>query len=378
MGKPGLAAVVLGGLILLGCAGPETRRPEVSKEVAEAEARKEREIVLRAQLEDQWRLYDIASRVEAGGAGLCKDRVRGSLGFMTANRDAFAEAMRPAARAVLGLGPRLQIVHVTEGSPAAAAGLLPGDILVSVNDKALPEGAGAEKAAAEQMTPLLKGDRRPIRIVVLRNSQEMPIAIMPQTVCDYRYVLDSGDAINAFTDGSVIHMTKGMMRFAKDDELALVLSHELAHNVMGHVDKKTQNATVAGLGGLALDILAAAGGVSTGGAFSKSASEAGAMAYSQDFEAEADYVGLYILARAGYPIDDAPNFWRRMATVNPSAISLARTHPTTPFRFVQLEKTVVEIKAKEAQGIELRPELGSAAESATPAAATEAAANQRK
>ncbi len=378
MGKPGLAAVVLGGLILLGCAGPETRRPEVSKAVAEAEARKEREIVLRAEVEEEWRLFDIASRVEAGGAGLCKDKVRGSLGFMTANRDSFAEAMRPAAHAVLGLGAGLQVIHVSEGSPAAAAGLKPGDLLVRLNDKPLPEGAGAAKAAGELMVPLLKAGGQPVRIVVLRNAEEKAITIAPQIVCDYRYVLDSGDAINAFTDGSVIHMTKGMMRFAKDDELALVLSHELAHNVMGHVDKKMQNATVAGLGGLALDILAAAGGVSTGGAFSKSASQAGAMAYSQDFEAEADYVGLYILARAGYPIDDAPNFWRRMAIVNPSAISLARTHPTTPFRFVQLEKTVAEIKAKEAQGIELRPELGSAAESATPVSATEAAAKQQK
>jgi len=373
MGKPGLAAVVLAGLILVGCAGTETRRPEVSKAVAEAEARKEREIVLRAQVEEQWRLFDIASRVEAGGAGLCKDKVRGSLGFMTANRDAFPEAMRPTAHEVLGLGPRLQLVHVSAGSPAAAAGLQPGDILVSVNDKALPEGAGAEKAAAELMAPLLKTGGAPIKLVVLRNAQEIPITILPQTVCDYRYVLDSADAINAFTDGSVIHMTKGMMRFAKDDELALVFSHELAHNVMGHVDKKMQNATLAGLGGLALDILAAAGGVSTGGAFSKGASQAGAMAYSQDFEAEADYVGLYILARAGYPIDDAPNFWRRMATVDPGAINLARTHPTTPFRFVQLEQTVAEIKAKEAQGIELRPELKAASESAAPTSARDSA-----
>jgi hypothetical protein len=58
-----------------------------------------------------------------------------------------------------------------------------------------------------------------------------------------------------------------------------------------------------------------------------------------------------------------------MATVDPGAINLARTHPTTPFRFVQLEQTVAEIKAKEAQGIELRPELKAAPESAAPTSA---------
>ena len=58
---------------------------------------------------------------------------------------------------------------------------------------------------------------------------------------------------------------------------------------------------VAGAGvGLVFDILAAVAGVNTGGDFMRIGAEAGAGAFSQDFEAEADYVGVYLMARGGY------------------------------------------------------------------------------
>ena len=47
----------------------------------------------------------------------------------------------------------------------------------------------------------------------------------------------------------------------------------------------------------------------TKGAFTKTAAKRAQNAYSPEFEAEADYVGLYILARAGYNIDRAPDAW---------------------------------------------------------------------
>ena len=119
-----------------------------------------------------------------------------------------------------------------------------------------------------------------------------------------RYVQDS--RINAFADGEAVYMMAGMMRFAENDqELALILGHELAHNVEAHISAKKVNATI----GLVFDLLAAGAGVNTRGAFS----QAGANSYSQDFESEADYVGLYYLARAGIEVDGAAYFWRRMA-----------------------------------------------------------------
>jgi predicted Zn-dependent protease len=97
--------------------------------------------------------------------------------------------------------------------------------------------------------------------------------------------------------------------------------------------------------------------VNTGGEFTKQGGAAGAMTYSQDFEREADYVGLYILARSGRPFANSPNFWRRMAQESPGSIKYASSHPTSAERFVRLEKVVAEIEGKQAQGAPLLPEL---------------------
>jgi len=95
-------------------------------------------------------------------------------------------------------------------------------------------------------------------------------------------------------------------------------------------------------------------GVSTGGAFGK----IGGAAYSKSFEFEADYAGLYIAARAGHDVTGAANFWRRMAAEHPKSMekAFAASHPSTPERFVAMEKTIQEIKEKQKLGEPLIPE----------------------
>jgi predicted Zn-dependent protease len=75
-------------------------------------------------------------------------------------------------------------------------------------------------------------------------------------------------------------------------------------------------------------------------------------------EREADYVSLYIIAVAGYDYNAAPNFYRRLASADPGSIkkSFARTHPSSPERFIAMEKAVKEINDKKSKGLPLIPE----------------------
>ena len=109
--------------------------------------------------------------------------------------------------------------------------------------------------------------------------------------------------------------------------------------------------------GLAVDILAAMAGVNTQGAFMKMGSNMGGGAFSQSFESEADYVGLYIMANAGVDYHAAAHFWRRMAVAHPDSIEHAKTHPSTAERFVAMKKAVAEIDGKLAAGESLKPEV---------------------
>lgn len=177
-------------------------------------------------------------------------------------------------------------------------------------------------------------------------------------------MLNGSDQLNAFADGKNVFIARGMMRFAQDDtELALVVSHEMAHNSMLHMKAKTTNYVL----GTVLDILiTATTGVNTQGGFGNMA----ASRYSQEFEAEADYVGLYMMAAAGKNIDSAPKFWRRMAAAHPTGIEAdySSSHPSTAYRLLALEETVKEIKLKKETGASLTPEM----KKSTPASTTTA------
>jgi len=180
---------------------------------------------------------------------------------------------------------------------------------------------------------------------------------LPLSECSYNFKVEADKTINAYADGKNVVVTTGMDFANKDDELALVLSHEVAHNIMGHIQKSKKNSVLGGATGLLLDVLAASQGIDTGAEFTKKGMQVGALRFSSEFEKEADYVGLYITAIAKYPIDNAPSFWRKMSVNSPNAIYISTSHPTNPERYLLLEKTVAEIKQKQKNGVVLQPQI---------------------
>lgn len=166
------------------------------------------------------------------------------------------------------------------------------------------------------------------------------------------------DSINAYADGKQVFITPAMVQFAdQDNELAFILAHEFSHNIMDHVASQKQNTILGALAGLALDVAIASQGYNTQGEFAKMGAQTANLTYSADFEREADYMGLYILARAGYNIHSTPHFWRRMSTENPGAIYTSTSHPSNPERFVFMNKTIAEIDAKKRARQPLMPEF---------------------
>ncbi len=174
--------------------------------------------------------------------------------------------------------------------------------------------------------------------------------------CLYDFVLTKGTERNAYADGKKIYITPPMMNFAKtDEELAIVLGHEYAHNIMGHISSTTRNIVLGSIVGMVLDGIAATQGVNTGSTFGNLGINMGQLSYSKTFEKEADYVGLYVTSLSGYSIDNAQDFWRRMSVSNIASIYEGTTHPSTPERYIALRKTITEIKSKKQSGETLAP-----------------------
>jgi Zn-dependent protease with chaperone function len=185
------------------------------------------------------------------------------------------------------------------------------------------------------------------------------LGIAQQRPCYYYLEMESRDkSINAHADGEKVVVAGGMMRFVEsDEELAMVMAHELAHNLLGHPQSTQQNAMIGGLVGTLADALASSQGINTQGGFGNLGANVAVLRYSPAFEHEADYVGMYIMANAGYDIRNAPDFWRRMSLQDPDGIYIRTSHPTNPERFIALNKTVTEINYKRKHRQALVPEF---------------------
>jgi hypothetical protein len=347
-------ASVLLCFAVAGCAGASTQIPGVTADEVANEKRQQQIFQVRTAQAQATRLHNVGYRLSLANRDDCRDSVAPRIGIRILSSADVPAAVRDDTVVAMQLDQsRPTIISVADRGPAAKSGVVAGDVIAAINDDAPPESG----ATAWLNQHLANGGGRSVRLSVVRNGQAKTLTVVPTTTCSVPYFLAESSSANAYTDGKRIVVQAGVMRVAQNDaELALVLGHELAHVNMAHLDKRKQNAAAGAVGGLAADVGLALLGVNTGGAFTKAGSDLGAIAYASDFEREADYVGAYYAARAGYDVSGVERFWRALAQENPKQVSYAGLHPTTPERFVQMQKTVAEISDKKRRHAALVPE----------------------
>jgi predicted Zn-dependent protease len=67
-----------------------------------------------------------------------------------------------------------------------------------------------------------------------------------------------------------------------------------------------------------------------------------------EMDAAADRLAVYMLARADYHIDNADDFWKKVASTYPATVLNGYTanHPAVDARIAAINKAVAEVKAK--------------------------------
>lgn len=358
-------SLLLAGL-LGACSVPTARPPTIDAERIREEARRQHELVLVGarpvshhsrsreftELDDDLatakRLMDVGWRVLNGGAPLCEDAVAAQAGFLLATIHDIPEALRPAYHARYRFEDEAAVLAVASGSPAERAGLRPGDLVLAVDGQPIAKSARAGREVEEKLAGRVG---LPTKLAIRRDHIDRDAEIIPAAACNSRLMLVRRGSVNAFANGEVVAVYSGLMAFLDDDDhLATVIGHEIAHNIRRHVLMQTANEETGAVFGDVLGMLTGARELKQHWA------EIGGRAFSQGFESEADYVGLYLTALAGFDVVKAPLLWRRMAIANPLTIGHATTHPTTPNRFVLLEATLREIEAKRVGGLPMVPE----------------------
>jgi len=136
----------------------------------------------------------------------------------------------------------------------------------------------------------------------------------------YTIYLIEDEVVNAWTTpGGRIYITTGIYDFcANDDELAIVIGHELGHHENLHTRRIVQKVKT---------------GTDNFGDFLGSLSVGIYQQFSQPFsqndELEADFCGFYLAAKAGYDPEVGIEFWKRMAEgeAENQAFKVLRSHP---------------------------------------------------
>jgi predicted Zn-dependent protease len=173
---------------------------------------------------------------------------------------------------------------------------------------------------------------------------------------DYHWefvVLKDEKMANAFClPGGKVGVYTGLFKYIKDDDdLAAVLSHEVAHALARHAGERLSQGRLAQAGGLALGIGLAALGVGSGASqvamqgYSLGTKVGVLLPYSRVQESEADKIGLILMAKAGYDPQSALKFWERFATAKKDKAQMPQflsTHPSDATRIENMRAFLPE------------------------------------
>lgn len=160
--------------------------------------------------------------------------------------------------------------------------------------------------------------------------------------------------VNAFCmpGGKVVVYTGILKVTQNEDALAVVMGHEIAHALAHHGNERMSQGLVTQLGLTTLDLgLALSQKPAATRQLLMQAAGAGAqlgviLPFSRKHESEADEIGLYLMAMAGYNPSEAAPFWERMNKSGgarpPEFLS---THPDPAKRSQKLRELVPKARA---------------------------------
>jgi Peptidase family M48/PDZ domain len=276
--------------------GPAPARPEAPSALRQADAR----------------VGAVAYRLALAGRRYCPEPYP-LTGLLFHHLGEYEGSDRPLMVERHGLDRGPGVLAVLAGSPAERAGLAAGDVLLSVNGLRFPSGSeiAAERdtkkrrKAMEAAEALLEAQLRlgPAAVGVLRQGREMAASLDSVPGCPARVRLARSSQTNAFALRGYVVMTSSMLGFlASDEELAVVLGHEMSHNILRHQDQRGEEGLLEGLG------------IKRSNVWKR--------------EAAADRLGLRLMAAAGYDPSAAIPFWRRYLRKYDWFPQIFRSHPS--------------------------------------------------
>jgi Zn-dependent protease with chaperone function len=268
------------------------------------------------------RLAAIGYRLATANAPLCNQQEPG-LGLLLHTPEQYSRDLRAAAVRYFNLDGPIGVEAVIQGSPAAEAGILADDALLGIGtvrfaaaDLEAEATTTAVRRAAAQLAALPPAAS--LEIHGLRNGEPYARTVRPVPACRSRFEVEFGTEWTAKADGEMVQVGSPFLETYPDDQLAAVVAHELAHNILRHR--------------LRLEAKGVDYGMLSG--FGRN------VRYFRQTELEADILSVSLLANAGYAPQVAVRFWQDFGPKRAGGILRSRSHPAWADRVATIRHAI--------------------------------------
>jgi len=273
------------------------------------------------------RMAAIAYRLTTANAPLCRS-LAPTPGWAIHSLGQYDPALRDQARASFGFETPIAVEAVVPGAAAAKAGVRAGDSIVSVDGRPIGSGApgkdassAARDAAVEQIAGLPAD--RPLPVELMREGRTRTVTIPASPGCRSAFEVLLGPGMTASADGRIVQIGVRFFERYTDDEVAVVVAHELSHNILRHAARLEAAGVKRGL-------------------LSEVGRNGRLFRLTED---QADLLGAYLLRNAGYDPQIAVRFWREHGGDVDGGLFRSRTHPSSSARAKALEAAIATMPA---------------------------------
>lgn len=232
------------------------------------------------------RLARIADAMLIANARLCRDTMPVT-GMILHSADQYGDG----AQALFANGP-LAISAIVPGSAADLAGLQANDGIIAINGQVISELSPQGEDHLRELAFFHLADLSPeeaVELTVERNGQLQMVGFAAPRGCRSLVEVLLADGPNARSDGRIIQLQYSFASGLGDEQVAVVLAHELAHTALEHRRRKEDagidNETIMRHLGRNQRV-------------------------NREAEVEADRLSAHLLANAGYDPAIISRFWR--------------------------------------------------------------------
>ncbi|MBP6379805.1 MAG: M48 family metalloprotease [Sphingorhabdus sp.] len=261
------------------------------------------------------RLATVGYHLAKGSADFCRNKWRNP-GWVLHDERQYLDL--GLARRVFTFRQPISIAAVVEGGPAQRAGLTPGDGLFGADGSVVWYGPAPKRhqPSSERIDGLRDefatrlSEDRPIPFQIDTPNGRRDFLLDSPVICASDFWVDARAKRDAGADGVRVRVTSGLIDYVlDDDELAAVVAHEMAHNLLDH--RPLIEAT-----------------------------KRGKTKVIKATEAEADRLSVWLMANAGYDPEAAITFWQRYGKATGLGIFSAPTHYRWQTRVAMLREEI--------------------------------------